>query len=150
MPLGLPDYIKCNNANEPIIKLDENQVKGMGIFADTAARNNLSINLRVEGYVAVVKDIDKTYIFDSTDMSNWGDTSYWRLQSDSTYVHNQSVAASSWVITHNLNKYANVTVLTGGVPVEGYGLVYDSLNQLTLSFTSAGSATNIDGVAYVN
>lgn len=149
MPI-FPGPVSHNNPNAPILKLEENQVKGMGIFADTAARNNLSAGLRVEGYVAVVKDIDKTYIFDSTDMSNWGDTSYWRLQSDSTYVHTQNSAASSWVINHNLNKYANVTVLTSGVPVEGYGLVYNSVNQLTLSFTSAGSATNIDGVAYVN
>ena len=150
MPI-FPGPVSHNNPNAPIIKLEENQVKGMGIFADVAARNNLNSSLKVEGYVAVVKDIDKTFIFNSSDIANWGDASYWALQSDATYIHTQGAAASSWVVNHNLNKYPNVTVLDEtGASIEGYGLVYNSVNKLTLSFTSAGSGADIDGVAYIN
>ena len=68
MPLGLPDYIKCNNASEPIIKLAENQVSGMGVFTNITTRTGLPLALRVHGYVAVVRDVNKTYIYTSSDL----------------------------------------------------------------------------------
>lgn len=163
MPLGLPDYIKCNNASEPIIILEENQVKGMGIFADITARTALPLSLRVEGYVAVVKDDDRTYIYNSSDMGNstsgggaWGVSANWKIQGDdATYIHDQVApgAASTWTVNHNLNKYPSVTVFDNSTPpvkIETFTLTYVSINQLTISFTSAGSAASLQGTAYVN
>ena len=51
----------------------------------------------------------------------------------------QATPASVWVVTHNMNGYPNVTVIdSGGSQVEGE-LVYNSVNQLTLTFTGAFS-----------
>ena len=63
----------------------------------------------------------------------------------STYVHNQGVAASTWVIVHGLNYYPNVTVEdSAGTTVEGE-VVYDSTGQLTLTFSAA-----FGGIAYLS
>jgi len=153
-----PGYVKHNNPNAAIIKLEENQVKGMGIFDDSSARTLLSPALRVEGYVAVVKDVDKTYIYNSSDLENgaWGTSANWKLQGDdATYIHDQTIvgAASTWTVQHNLNKYPSVTVFDNNatpIKIEGFTLAYVDANQLTISFTSAGSAIDLQGKAYVN
>tara|TARA_B110000211_G_C14073689_1_gene551082 strand:- start:2570 stop:2938 length:369 start_codon:yes stop_codon:yes gene_type:complete len=70
---------------------------------------------------------------------------------DATYTHAQSLADHTWVINHNLGKRPSVVViLDGGGEIEGFGLTYNSTNQLTLTFESAGSPTQIEGVAYLN
>ena len=149
MPI-FPGPVSHNNPNAPILKLDENQVRGMGIFADITARDNLNLNLRVEGYIAVVKDTDQTFMFTSSDMADWGDASYWKSQKEATYIYTKSIAAGTWVITHSLNKYPSVTVVdTGGSVIRGE-VVYNSINQLTITFFSNGSAIAVDGKAYLN
>lgn len=62
------------------------------------------------------------------------------------YVHNQNVPEPVWVITHNLAVQAiNVTVVdSAGTVVQG-DVVYDSPNQITLTFSSAFS-----GKAYLS
>lgn len=62
-----------------------------------------------------------------------------------TYVHNQGVVASTWVVTHNLGAYPNVTVEdSAGTTVEGE-IVHNTVNQLTLTFSAAFS-----GIAYLS
>lgn len=62
-----------------------------------------------------------------------------------TYVHTQSVASTTWVIPHGLNKYPSITVQsTSKITVIGEHN-YDSLNQLTLTFSHA-----LAGKAYLN
>ena len=62
-----------------------------------------------------------------------------------TYVHNQSTPASTWVIDHNLGIYPNVTVEdSAGTTVEGE-IVHNSINQMTLTFSAAFS-----GIAYLS
>ncbi len=64
---------------------------------------------------------------------------------DLTYTHTQVGASSAWVAVHNLGKYPSVTVVdSGGTTVIG-DVVYDSVNQLTINFTTAFS-----GSAYLN
>ena len=61
------------------------------------------------------------------------------------YQHTQGVTSSSWIITHNLGFYPNITVKdSAGSIVEGE-IVYDSANQVTLNFQAAFS-----GVAYLS
>ena len=67
---------------------------------------------------------------------------------DQTYTHNQSSsggAATSWTVTHNLNKYPSVTVIDTANSVIIGQIEYNSVNQLTITFKSA---TN--GKAYLN
>jgi hypothetical protein len=152
MPI-FPGPVRHNNANAPILKLVENQVQGMGTFADLAARTALGAALRVEGYIAVVKDIDRTYIYTSSDLgdSAWGVSANWKLQGGDHYIHTEAPASNTWVVTHSLEKYPNVTIVDdSGVTVDGFGLVYNSLTQLTITFKSAGILQEVAGVAYMN
>lgn len=56
-----------------------------------------------------------------------------------------TIAATSWVITHNLGYYPNVTVIDStGTVCEG-DLTYTSNNVLTLTFSEA-----ITGTAYLS
>ena len=55
---------------------------------------------------------------------------------DKTYEHTQSAPADVWAVTHNLNKFPSVTVIdSGGSEVEG-DIAYDSLNQITITFSA--------------
>jgi hypothetical protein len=62
-----------------------------------------------------------------------------------SYVHNQGVAAATWVVDHNLGWYPNVTVKdsTGDV-VEG-NITYNDSNRVTLGFSGAFA-----GIAYLS
>lgn len=68
----------------------------------------------------------------------------------STYVHNQSVASDTWTITHNLQRFPSVTVIDSGNTVVKGNVLYNSNNQLTLTFFSGGSAVAFSGKAYLN
>jgi tetrahydromethanopterin S-methyltransferase subunit D len=63
----------------------------------------------------------------------------------STYTFNQATPLAVWTITHGLGRFPSVVVVdSSGSTVEG-DVVYNSSNQVTLSFGGAFS-----GVAYLN
>ena len=64
---------------------------------------------------------------------------------DKNYEHDQSSPSSSWVVTHNLNKRASVSVVDSAGTIVMCEIQYDSDNQVTLNFDSSTS-----GKAYVN
>lgn len=147
MPI-FPGPVSHNNPNAPIIKLEENQVKGMGIFANVEARSGLNVSLRVEGYTAILKDTDETFVFTSSSMDNWGNTAYWKLQgADVTisFSYTSAQAVEQWVINHGLNRNPSVTVtdLSGNLIIPD--VIYNSANQITLTFNGATA-----GYAYLN
>ena len=73
---------------------------------------------------------DNTFISDSVEFS---------------YIHTQSVANSTWNITHNLGKYPAVSIVdTGGNEVIGE-VVYNNNNSVSLQFSAPFS-----GKAYFN
>ena len=53
------------------------------------------------------------------------------------YTHQQNVASTTWVIAHNLGYYPIVRVFIGTQEVQPASIVHDSVNQLTITFTSA-------------
>lgn len=64
---------------------------------------------------------------------------------DKNFVFTQNVAASTWVINHNLGKYASVTIVdSAGTKVNGE-IEYNSINQVTVTFRSP-----FTGEAYLN
>lgn len=64
---------------------------------------------------------------------------------DKEYTHDQGLASSVWVITHNLGKYPTVFVVdSAGDEVEG-AITHVSTAQLTVTFSAAFS-----GSAYLN
>jgi hypothetical protein len=73
------------------------------------------------------------------------DFAYIKQQVREHYVHDQQVASTSWTVTHNMNKYPSVNVVdTANDEVTG-DVRYNSLNQITITFTAAFS-----GKAYLN
>ena len=70
---------------------------------------------------------------------------YIKTQVRENYVHDQQVASTTWIVNHNMNKYPSVNVVdTANDEVTG-DVKYNSLNQITISFTAAFS-----GKAYLN
>ena len=67
----------------------------------------------------------------------------------STYTHAQNVAASTWAITHNLDKHPSVTVVDSAETVVTGTIVYNSKNQLTITFEAGGDAVAFSGKAYL-
>ena len=61
------------------------------------------------------------------------------------YVYTQSSASNTWVVNHNLNKYCSVTVVDSNDDVVIGEIHYNSVHQITLTFTAAFS-----GKAYLN
>ena len=65
--------------------------------------------------------------------------------SGGNYMHTQNTSSNTWVITHNLGYHPSVTALdSAGTQVEG-DVVWNSLNQLTVTFSAA-----FGGVAYLS
>ena len=70
---------------------------------------------------------------------------YIKEQVRENYVHDQQTASANWVVVHNLNKYSAVSIVdTSNDAIMGE-IKYNSLNQLTITFTAA-----ISGKAYLN
>ena len=61
-----------------------------------------------------------------------------------TLVFTQAIAAATWTIVHNTNRYPPVLVVDSANSVIEGDVSYDSLNQVTLTFSSAFA-----GVAYL-
>ena len=77
-----------------------------------------------------------------------GSTISW---TDATWIHDQGAAADTWTINHNLNKYPSVTVVDSGGNVVIGTIVYNTTNQLTLTFFSEDDdGLSFDGKAYLN
>ena len=73
------------------------------------------------------------------------DFAYIKEQTRDYYVHDQQVSSSSWVVTHNLNKFASVNIVdTANDEIIGE-VTYNGLNQITITFSSA-----VSGKAYIN
>jgi hypothetical protein len=67
------------------------------------------------------------------------------IADDTTYAHSQPVAATTWVINHNLNKYPSVTVIDSAGEFHITNITYINANTLHLIFAAA-----IGGTAYIN
>lgn len=67
------------------------------------------------------------------------------ISGDKTYIHQQSIASSHWIVGHNMEKYPSVTIIDS----ENNNILgiisYTSNNTLTIDF-----ASNCSGVAYCN
>ena len=70
---------------------------------------------------------------------------YIQAQTRENYVHDQQVASATWVVNHTLNKYAAVNIVDTSNDIIMGEVKYNSLNQLTITFTAA-----ISGKAYLN
>jgi len=67
------------------------------------------------------------------------------LPYDKNFVYTQGAPSSTWVITHNLNKYPSVTVVDSANSIVVGSVQYNSVNQVTLTFSS-----DFSGKAFFN
>lgn len=67
------------------------------------------------------------------------------IAGDLTFVHVQTLAATTWVINHDLGKFPSVAVVDSGGNLIFGSVVYTSLNVVTVDFSTAFS-----GSAYCN
>ena len=58
---------------------------------------------------------------------------------DANFVFTQTSPSATWVVTHNLNKYCSVTVVDSADNICLGDVLYNSLNQVTLTFAGAFS-----------
>lgn len=58
---------------------------------------------------------------------------------DANFVYTQSSPSATWVVNHNLNKYCSVTVVDSADNIVVGEVLYNSLNQVTLTFAGAFS-----------
>ena len=87
MPL-YSDVLQNTNSNAPCLNVNDLQVQGLGIFADTAARDALNATIRTEGYLACMNDSDKVYIYTSSSTADvdWTNTANWQLTGVDTLI----------------------------------------------------------------
>lgn len=64
-----------------------------------------------------------------------GDTGPIGSPGGALFTHTQGSPASTWVITHNLDREPKATVIIGSEAVEA-DVVYNSLNQISVTFGS--------------
>lgn len=151
MPI-FPGPVSHNNPNAPILKLDDKQVKGAAIIDTISSRNGISSSLRIEGYQAYVQSTDKVYVYTSDDMGQtaWNLITNWRVVGDNNYSETFE-NSNTWVINHYLNKYPTVMIVDSDNDIiEGATIIYNSVNQLTLTFIAAGALVQVSGTAYLN
>jgi hypothetical protein len=118
------------------------------IYSDSVAQNAIST---VTPYVLKTTNLNLgPGIIGSTNFTQETinvslDYDYVQEQVRENYVHDQQVASNSWVVIHGLSKFAAVSVVnTANQAIVG-DITYNSLNQLTITFTSS-----ISGKAYIN
>jgi hypothetical protein len=70
---------------------------------------------------------------------------YIKEQVKENYVHDQQVSSVTWVVTHNMNKYPAINIVDTSNDIIMGEVRYNTLNQLTITFTAA-----ISGKAYLN
>lgn len=67
-----PGPVRHSNPDAPVLLLEENQVAGFGVFANTTERDNLPSLLQRDGYIAIVDS--QGYIFNG---GTWTDSGDW-------------------------------------------------------------------------
>lgn len=73
------------------------------------------------------------------------DASWQTIETQTRYIHEQGVAATSWTINHNMDCYPSVTAVDTANSVIVGTVQYTNTNSLTISFNAATR-----GKAYLN
>lgn len=146
-------YVGTTKLDKVVERLSEkvnlyNYGKLTPIYSDIVINNSL---------ILVTPYVLKTTILDLgpglTGSSNFSgstveidlDFTYIKTQVRENYIHDQQVASVTWVVTHNMNKYPAINIVDTSNDIIMGEVRYNTLNQLTITFTAA-----ISGKAYLN
>ncbi len=144
-------------SNETIRVVDNNTIQFEGTGADDAHETNLTaINPTADRTISLPNDSGTIALtsqlatvgdggLTTNDFTDADHAKLNALETDKNYVHTQSSSSASWVVGHNLGKYASATVVDSAGTVVIGQVDYDSLNQITITFKATFS-----GKVYVN
>ena len=149
MPI-FPGLVTHNNPNEAIIDVTGNQVKGFGVFAAisgaTPNRNSLSPSVRSEGYAAIVKDVDKIYIYTSSSISDadWQNAANWIEIGSGGGSYTLPIATASVLGGIKVGANLSIDAGTGILSATDTNTTYTAGNGLTLNTNefNVGGTTN--------
>lgn len=116
---------------------------------NTTARQHPSGTEWVHGPTALdwrlgnLTDVEGT--FSAGQVPVWNGSAFVPASALDTYVHEQSVLASVWTVTHDLGKYPSVTTVNASDNEIKGNVVYVSEDELTIEFS-----VPIAGKAYLN
>ena len=155
MPL-FPGLISHNNPNQPILDLNERQVKGIGIFDSVASRNTLNVSIRTIGHLSIVSDVDKLYLYTGADTidASWQNVNNWiEIGATEEYI----LPTASDTILGGIKVGDNLSIDASGVlSATDTNTTYTAGSGLTLtgtSFshtdTSSQSSSNNTGRTYI-
>lgn len=124
MPI-FPGPVSHNNPDAPIVDATGNQIKGFGFFADTAERDELSTNLQVVGFLAIVSTT--AYVYEG---GGWTVAGNWR-----------ELGAGDFEVVDDLSPQ-----LGGDLEVNGFSIISAQTNE-DIVFTPNGTGRiNLDGL----
>jgi hypothetical protein len=124
-----------------------------GIVPDVVIDNIYNSNKIAEWNYAYQKTVESVEVMNNGDsftiilnfIDNTSISETFIVGQDKNYVHDQQTASDTWIINHNLGKFASVGIVdTAGDEVEGE-VKHNSNNQVTIKFSAP-----ISGKAYIN
>ena len=99
-----------------------------------------------EGGVDTIKLKGKGNFIDiSQTLTNQVDFEVVNIPTDANFIFTQSIPSSTWSITHNLDKFCSVEVVSDSNVVKYGNVTYTDSNKLTITFSAPFS-----GKAYLN
>lgn len=164
----LLQYIQQNglfnlrDSSEILVEVDGQGINRLflidrGIIASTYGDANSTVRVTVneKGIVTAIEQVDIQLEPNQVNYTNATYPSVTNLKemldqlvliaSRQSYEHNQTTAATTWNIAHNMGKRPSVTILDGAGDLSFGRIAYTDLNNITLTFSEA-----ITGTAYLN
>jgi hypothetical protein len=139
MPIKITDSISTTDPSDTYAT--HVSVLGQGGHHEVATiseRNLITLERTKIGMKVFVLEDGRTYELN-------GSLSWVPFGGKQAYTHNQQTASSNWVIDHGLEMFPNIIIIdSSGEQVMG-NIVYNSINRVTLSFSSA-----ISGIAQLS
>lgn len=117
---------------------------GWKSVVDITERNAIPQERRKIGMAVYVQEDGQIYVLkDGTSNLNWVTLN--TGSSSQSYVHNQGIASSIWLITHNMGKFPAVTIVDSAENQVIGDIEYIDQNRVMVTFTGA-----FKGKAYCN
>ncbi len=132
--------VKISAATSQIVDLNNQDIVGLGIFADATARNSVPVSKQTEGYLAAMKDTDKLLIYKGggwTDANNWGAVA----ASGSSNLSGEVTSDNAGVTTIASNVVDEDNLKISNSPQNGYLLSAESGNTGGLTWVPSPSGT---------
>ena len=107
---------------------------------------DLKLTDQLDGTVNNIKLKGKGNFIDiSQTLTNQVDFEVVNIPTDANFIFNQSVPSTTWNITHNLDKFCSVEVVSSSNIIKYGNVTYINSNSLTITFSAPFS-----GKAYLN